>query len=234
MTMNRMLKPSGPPPRGRAMLGTADRGVIANKGEDPIPAPGKYGGMEMPPGDTIRDETDPEMDLTPEQLPQMHAPPAGYHRSQGIMPMQGADSGNRMVASAEGTDHYGHPQSEDDKAYEGQGGGDPDDTAGDPSAQMDDNAVEQEIKELRDSVKKSGRPPISPDEENWLRDGYKRNGRGWDPGYEDEYPGEGKWGPDSKLQGDHHSNYQDRHPDGRFKSFTSQLGKLQKSMGGRS
>jgi hypothetical protein len=42
---------------------------------------------------------------------------------------------------------------------------------------------------------------ISDDERAWLEDGYATYGEGWDPGYEDEYPGPGNWTPSAKRGG---------------------------------
>jgi len=57
--------------------------------------------------------------------------------------------------------------------------------------------VEQNI----EFIKRNAGREISPDEEAWLRHGFATYGDGWDPGYEDEYPGPGNWGGSAPMQG---------------------------------
>lgn len=96
---------------------------------------------------------------------------------------------------------YNPDQSRDEDGQWGDGGGDYDDDPEDddipPSDLQNGEMSDDEV--LQHTIDDVDRLDAPDDEKEWLKDGYRKYGPGWDPGHDDEYPGEGNWKPSGRA-----------------------------------
>lgn len=127
-------------------------------------------------------------------------PPKAKNKSS-IPEDKGANWGAPMMLG--GPKHHSHSQPRNKKTGQFMNYGNQDRM----SANVEDRRVamassnpeiDGEIEFIRNAYRKRGEE-LTPDEEAWLRDGFEQNGPGWDPGYEDPYPGAGNWQPSQHL-----------------------------------